>query len=313
MRRWNLLLLVMGAGLACGGALRAPLLAQVGSPPSNLPPAEETPAPAAPQAEPGEAVVPPPAAVDERTRTAGGALAAFMASRNYHSIRALKSVMTPRLQARFDQDSVPFNGKRGARIAAFDFQESDLKLVPPPRLKGAAAAARTTPPVPAPPPEETYVATVRTLWEEQGEAVEQRVESLRVTRQEDGSWRVGSLDKVSADGLRFTDQVPGVTTLRMALRAWHRRDLAAARSLMSAALLKKYQGREETLRAIFVGGDDPRHAAFQILELKEGALDEVAKVRLFETRPGQPTTIAGSPVTVRLVKKGPRWLLDAWD
>src|SRR5947199_95943 len=135
MRRWNLLLLVMGAGLACGGALRAPLLAQVGSPPSNLPPAEETPAPAAPQAEPGE-------------------------------------------------------------------------------------------------------------------AVEQRVESLRVTRQEDGSWRVGSLDKVSADGLRFTDQVPGVTTLRMALRAWHRRDLAAARSLMSPALLKKYQGREETLRAI---------------------------------------------------------------
>ena len=308
-------MLAMAVGLACAGAPRAPLLAQVGPPPTDLPPAEETPSPtpAPPRAEPGEAAAQPPVAVDERTRTAGGALAAFMASRNYHSIRALKAVMTPRLQARFDQDSVPFNGKRGARIAAFDFQENDLKLVPPPRLKGAAAAAKVTQ-VPAPPPEEVYVATVRTLWEEQGEAVELRVESLRVARQDDGSWRVGSLDKVSADGLRFTDPVPGVTALRMVLRGWHRRDLAAARALMSPAFLKRHQGREETLRAIFVGGEDPRHAAFQILDLKpEGALDEVAKVRLFETHPGQPAPIAGSPVTLRLIKKGPRWLLDAWD
>src|SRR5437667_7108810 len=50
-------------------------------------------------------------AAEDPTRTAGGALRLFMSSRDYRTIKRLKSVITDRLQTRFDHDSAPFNGK----------------------------------------------------------------------------------------------------------------------------------------------------------------------------------------------------------
>src|SRR6266446_5201339 len=92
---------------------------------------------------------------EDPTRTAGGALRLFMASRHYQTIRQLRGAMTERLQARFDHDSAPFNGKRGNRLAAFDFAEKDLK---PARTAGKQVT-----------PASSYIASVRSLWEEQGE------------------------------------------------------------------------------------------------------------------------------------------------
>jgi hypothetical protein len=264
---------------------------------------------------PGEADEAAPVPADEPTLTAGGALRKFMASRDYRTIRELKSVMTPRLVSRYDQDSVPFNGKRGIRLAAFDFTEQDLKPVPIKPAKAAAGGGGSTAQAAvAPPPEAAYVATVRSLWEEQGEAVEMRVESLRIAQQENGLWRVGSLEKVRSEPLRFKDPIAGVTSLRMLMRAWHRRDLQAARPLMSQPFLKKYDGREEALREIIVGRGGTRHTAYQILEVvQQGETTEIARVKLFETVPGQPGPMDGPVRTVKLVKAGPRWLLGAWE
>src|SRR5437867_7579295 len=102
-----------------------------------------------------------------------------MASRDYRRIKRLKSVMTARLQARFDHDSAPFNGKRGNRLAAFDFTEKDLK---PARTAGKPV----TPP-------SSYVASVRSLWEEQGEATERRTEAITLVLLDSGLWRVADL------------------------------------------------------------------------------------------------------------------------
>ncbi len=116
---------------------------------AQLPSASSTPPGAAPAGEGTtgqEETGTPPA--EDPTRTAGGALRLFMASRDYRTIKRLKSVMTDRLQARFDHDSAPFNGKRSNRLAAFDFTEKDLKPARP-------AAGRTgTQPV-------SFIATVR--------------------------------------------------------------------------------------------------------------------------------------------------------
>ncbi len=300
----------------------APARAQVSPPRPDIPPAEgPSPAPSAelPRARGDEAEAeeaPPPAPADDPTHTAGGALRKFMASRDYRSIRELKSVMTPRLVARYDQDSVPFNGKRSIRLAAFDFTEQDLKPVAAKPAQGAAVGRGTTAQaaVGAAAPEAAYVATVRGLWEEQGEAVEMRVESLRIARQENGLWRVGTLERVRSEPLRFKDPIAGVTSLRMIMRAWHRRDLQAARTLMSQPFLKKYEGREEALQEIFVGRGAPRHAAYQILEVtQQGNSTEIARVKLFETVPGQPGPLDGPVRTLKLVKIGPRWLLGTWD
>src|SRR6059036_800516 len=97
---------------------------------AQLPSASSTPPDGVPAEEgtTGQEEAGTPAAEDP-TRTAGGALRQFMASRDYRTIKRLKSVMTDRLQARFDHDSSPFNGKRSNRLAAFDFTERDLKPV----------------------------------------------------------------------------------------------------------------------------------------------------------------------------------------
>ena len=314
--------IVIGLAALLGGflALVAGAAAQGVEPAGPGPSTTPAAAPSPPEARPGEAGPAPeagaPAAEDDPTRTAGGVLASFMSLRHYLTIRELKAVMTPELQTRYEHDSVPFNGKRGRRIAAFEFSEKDLRPAGSaskalrasrtPGSDGGAAAAGSAP--------AAYLATVRSLWEEQGEAVELRVESARILRREDGLWRVGSLEMASSEPLRFKEAVPGVTALRLLLRAWTRRDPRSARAFMGSEFLKRYQTRPETLDALIAGGTDPRHVAYQILDMTpQGSTVVVAKVKLFETSPGRPTPLGGATHTLRLIKKGPPWLLEAWD
>ncbi len=304
-------------GLVAGGLVLGTLAAPGSGSFAQIPPAVAP----APGAEPSPAESPGTAPqeavrVDDPTRTAGGALAAFMSRRDYLTIRELKAVMTPELQARFDHDSVPFNGKKRVRIALFDFSEKDLKPYPPAGKAVRASKPAATPGggAAAPAGPAGYIATVRTLWEDQGEAVEQRVESMRLVQREDGLWRVATLDRISSDPLRFKEAVPGVTALRLVLRSWVGRDLAGARAGLSPAFLKRYEGREAALRELFVGGTDPHHAAYQILEVKpQGTTIVITRVKLFEASPGRPSSPEGSVRTLRLVKKGPPWFLDSWD
>lgn len=251
--------------------------------PGAAPPATSPPAGEAPPAQP-----PPP--TDERLATPGGALAYFMAVRDYRTIRELKSVMTPALKAAYDRDSVPFNGKQGVRLAAFDFREP----APNPTVKAVTV-------------------TVKSLWEDQGEAVEQRSETAGLERDESGQWHVGKLQKGTVEPLRYKETVAGVTALRTILRAWQHRDLEGAKSFMSDAFKKRYAGRDEGLAAVFSGDPSLRRAAFRILELSpRGSSATVARVRLVETAPGRPSSLEGSPKSIGLVKRGSRWLLDDW-
>jgi hypothetical protein len=56
-----------------------------------------------------------------------------------------------------------------------------------------------------------------------------------------------------------------------------------------------------------------RRAAYRILEMvPEGTTRVTAKVRLIETAPGRPASLAGVARELALVKKGQRWLLDDW-
>lgn len=253
-----------------------------------------------PDAPPGAGVEdegesPEEGAPQEATSTAGGALRLFMASRDYRLMKQLKGVMTPRLQGRFDHDSAPFNGKRGNRLAAFDFTEKDLK----PRSKA------TSP---------TFLASVRSLWEEQGESTEKRTETVTIVQQEDGLWRISDLVMASSEKLRFTETVNGVTALRTFLRAWHRGDPAAARSTMTEAFLKTYQGRDEAFQAVFTPSNGKKHAAYQIVEMTpKGTTAVVARVRLYETVTGEPGPLDGPSRSIRMVRKGSRWLLEGWD
>ena len=267
---------------------------------------EARPAAAAPPegSQPGETATPaseaePTPATEDPTVTAGGALRLFMASRHYQTIRELKGVMTEKLQARFDHDSAPFNGKRGNRLAAFDFTEKDLK----PKTAGRQAAPATT-----------YVASVRSLWEEQGEASEKRTESVVIVQQEGGVWRIADLTLGASEKLRFGDAVNGVTSLRQVLRAWYGGNAAAARAQMSEAFLRKYQGHDEALASVGAPGEGRRRAAYQIKEMTpQGTTAAGARVLLFDTAPGEPTRLDGREHTLKMVKKGQRWLLDAWD
>lgn len=235
---------------------------------------------------------------EDPTRTAGGALRLFMASRHYQTIRQLRGVLTVRLQARFDHDSAPFNGKRGNRMAGFDFAEKDLK---PARTAGKPG----TPP-------STYIASVRSLWEEQGEATERRTEAITLALQDGGLWRVSDLAIGDTEKLRFNETVNGVTALRMVLRAWMRGDVAAARPGMSPAFLKRIN--EEALAALFAPAGGRQHAAYQIADMTpQGTTGAVARVRLYETVTGEPGSIDGQPRTLKMVKKGSHWLVDAWD
>jgi hypothetical protein len=310
------------AVLSCASA--GPATAQVPGPPPSWPPEEEEPTPT-PTPAPGEAegeeediapIVLPSLEeklreLEEAARTAGGALRYFMAHRSYRTIRDLKRVMTPALVARFDSNSAPFNGKRGIRIAAFDFTERDLKPVASQTRTAGAAGAPAAGAADSP---GTYAASVRSLWEDQGELTEQRVESIRIVRQPDGAWRVGSLQIVSSDKPKPIEPIPGVTVLRIVLRAWHRRDLSAARPHFSEAFAKRHQARPEALERIFVGGESPRHAAFQVQDLRQPNDSLLtARVRLFETSPGQPGILETQARTLRLVRNGPYWHLDGWD
>jgi len=237
---------------------------------------------------------------DDPTWTAGGALRLFMASRDYRSLRQLKGVMTEALVARYDRDSAPFNGKNRVRLAAFHFTPGDLRPVTAKGQKGA--------------PPGTYIARVETLWADQGEAVELRREAIRLVRQETGLWRVSRLEEIESEPLRFRSDLDGQTTVRRLMRGWHRRSLTSAQRLLGPGFQKKYEGREGDLAAIFVGEEDPKHAAYRIVELKEvGDSRLIAKLELFVTSPGQPLPIEGAQVIVQMVKQGPSWLLDAWE
>src|SRR5262249_13377194 len=151
-----------------------------------------------------------PVQPDDPRLTAGGALRQFMASRDYRTIKQLKDVMTDKVQARFDHDSAPFNGKRGNRLAAFDFSEKDLKA------KASQAKSQGSP--------STYLGRVRSLWEEQGEATEKRTETVTVVKQSDGLWLIGDLSVAASEKIRFAEAVNGVTSLRLVLRAWRKGD-----------------------------------------------------------------------------------------
>ncbi|MEE9292297.1 MAG: hypothetical protein V3U83_05145, partial [Acidobacteriota bacterium] len=126
---------------------------------------------------------------DDPTLTAGGALRLFMASRNYRSLRRLKGVMTEALVARYDRNSALFNGKNRVRLATFHFTPGDLRPITERGQKGAPPGA--------------YIARVRTLWADQGEAVELRREAIRIVRQDTGLWRISRLEKIESEPLRF--------------------------------------------------------------------------------------------------------------
>ena len=277
-------------------AAATPLAAQDPSATPSFPGGEaaETPEPAA-----GEEGAP---AVEDPTQTAGGALKLFMGSRDYRMLRRLKSVMTDNLQARFDHNSAPFNGKRNNRLVAFEFTEKSLK---PSRPAGGKPAGTAAP---------RYIATVRSLWAEQGEASEIRTESITLTQREDGLWRVGDLAQSSSENLRFAGTVDGVTSLRMVLRAWIRGEAAGARSGLSDAFLKRYAGRDEALAALFAPASGKAHAAYQIVEMTpQGTTGAVARVRFYDTVIGEPVPIDGRVRVLRLVRKGSRWLVDTWE
>ena len=287
------------------GTRLAPALLLAAALPALAGPARAQP-PAAPPAAGDEATEEPSGEdagaerAEDPTSTAGGALRLFMASRDYRTIKRLKSVMTERLQARFDHDSASFNGKRGNRIAAFDFAEKDLK------------PARPSGKTPAPPA--GFLATVRSLWEEQGETTEKRTETISIVQQDDGLWRIADLAIASSDKLRFTEAVNGVTALRTILRAWYRGDPATARANMTEAFLKKYQGKDEVFRAMFVPAEGKKHAAYQIVQMTpQGTTAAAARVRLYETVIGEPGSLEGQPRAIKMIRKGSRWLLDGWD
>ena len=279
------------AGLLAGASWAAPALQ---SPPASpAPPPAATPAPAAPGASTsppataGDAAAP---AAEDPGRTAGGALAFFMTSRDYHTIRELKSVMTPALVATYDHDSTPFNGKKGYRLSAFDYRE------------------------PAPKPGSTsWTASVQSLWDDQGEAVELRTENIRLTREREAPWRVAGLAKTASEPQRYLKSIDGVTSLRMILRDWIRRDADGARGLMTDACATRLDGSKDGLVTTFAGDPNVRRDAYRILEMvPDGTTRVTAKVRLIETPPGRPASLAGVARELVLVKKGQRWLLDDW-
>ena len=261
-------------------------------PPAPAPPAASAPGGETPPGQPpGGAAPPASAAATEKQTTAGGALELFMEWRDYRTIRELKSAMTASLGAVYDHDPRPFNGSKGAELAAWDFREPSLK---------PAATSCSVP--------------VRSLWEWQGEAVEERNETIRLARQADGRWLVSERVAGPTESVRFRDSVNGVTTVRMVLRAWQRRALDAARPHLTDAFVKKDGGRTGGLEALFGGSEAERHrAAFRIVSVKaDGPATATAEVRLVEVPPGRPAALEGTPHVLALVRRGSRWLVDDW-
>jgi hypothetical protein len=255
-------------------------------PPGTQPPPGDVPAPAQNGAPQGIGTKP----LVEHGGTAGEALAFFMASRDYRTIRDLKSIMTDGLKASYDKDPTPYNGKKGIRLSAFDYKE----------------------PAPAPTAKAVSV-TVRSLWEDQGEAVDLRTETVRLSHEAEGPWRVAAVQRGAVEAVRFREAFAGVTSLRTILRAWVRRDFEGARSQMTEAFLGRQAGRPDGIETIFAGDPNVRRAAFRIVQMTpRGTTGALAKVRLVETPPGRPASLDGAARTLTLAKKGSRWLLDDW-
>ena len=258
------------------------------STPPELPPTVPPDSPP-PPAEGSEAEPLVPAASDPG-ETPGGALGYFMTMRDYRTIRQLKSILTPQANAAYDHDSVAYNGRKGVRLASWDYKE------------------------PAPKPGAvSHTSTVRSLWDEQGEAVELRTETVKLQRDPTGPWRVASLQKTAAENLRFKEAIPGVTSLRMVLRAWRLQDTQAARSLLTDAFLKRLEARGDGLAALFAPAEGKRHAAFRIKGYEaKSPTQGIARVGLVDVPPGRPGPLEGAPRTLTLVKRGSRWLVDDW-
>jgi hypothetical protein len=198
--------------------------------------------------------------------------------------------MTAACRAAYDRDPTPFNGKKGFGLSAWDYRE--------PALKPQATSAGIT---------------VKGLWEDQGEAIEVRTETVRLAREAGGPWRVAAIEKVASDPRRYKESTPGVTTLRQILRAWIRRDFEAAKAHLSDAYAKRIEGRPEGLEAVFAGDANLRRAAFRIVAITpKGSAAATAQVRLIEAQAGRPTRLDGEPKSLLLVKRGSRWLLDDW-
>jgi hypothetical protein len=238
------------------------------------------------------------------TITAEGALTMFMRARNYRTIRILKSVMTPSLQASYDRDSARFNGKQNVRLSAFYFAPEDLKAVHYTGPKGAREA-------------DIYDATVRSLWTDQGELADRRLEVVRLAQEESGLWRVGRLDIRESDKSRFQEQIPSVTSLRKVLRAWHRRQTALAEPLLSESFVKEHagEGEEEGLSHLFEGDLSLRHAAFEILEIlwEEETVEATAHVDLYVTARNRFGALEPQPRRLNLVRVGAGWYVDSWE
>lgn len=255
------------------------------------------------------------------TVTAEGALTVFMRARNYRTIRILKSVMTPSLQASYDRDSARFNGKQNVRLSAFYFEPEDLKAVHYSGPKGAREA-------------DIFDATVRSLWTHQGELADRRREVIRLAQEESGLWRVGRLDIRESDKSRYQEQIPSVTSLRKVLRAWHRRQTALALPLLTEAFREKYaaeapapeavveevvepekQAEESGVAWLFEGDPEIRHAAFEIREIlwEEEADEATAHVDLYVTASNRFGPLQPLPYSIRLVQVGVGWYIDSWE
>ncbi len=238
---------------------------------------------------------------EDPTATAGGALTLFMRARNYRTIRILRSVMTPGLQTSFDRNSARFNGKQNVRLSAFHFQDEDLDPI---RHAGARGARQPT----------IYDATVGSLWTDQGELAEKRVELIRLVQEENGLWRVGRLESVETNRKRFQEQIPCVTSLRKFLRAWHKRRPEDAIPYLSPALLGRYEGQEEKLREIFEGDPELRHAAFRIIGIvwEEDQPKATAHVAFNVTAKNRFGALDATMRRVSLTREGSRWYVDSW-
>jgi hypothetical protein len=240
------------------------------------------------------------------TITAEGALTMFMRARNYRTIRILKSVMTSSLQASFERDSARFNGKQNVQLSAFHFQPDDLKAVHYTGPQGARQA-------------DIYDATVRSLWIDQGELADRRLEVVRLAQEESGLWRVGRLDIRESDKSRYQELIPSVTSLRKVLRAWHRRQPALAEPLLTESFVRKYAAEGESGEAgighLFEGDPSLRHAAFEIQEIrwKEDSDAATAHVDLYVTARNRFGSLDPHPLRLDLVRIGAGWYVDSWE
>jgi hypothetical protein len=243
-----------------------------------------------------------PSGGPDPTLTPEGTLTLFMRARNYRTIRILKSLMTPSLQASFDRDSARFNGKQNVALSAFHFQTEGFKAVHYAE-SGAGKEA------------DIYDATVRSLWTDQGELADRRREVVRLVREASGVWRVGRLDIAESDRSRYQELIPSVTSLRKVLRAWHYRQAAPAEPLLTDAFVKTRGTGEDGVAGLFEGDDAERHAAFEIRQIdwREKATRATAHVDLYVTARNRFGSLEPRRSIIGLIQVGPGWYVDSWE